>query len=101
MYKKARTGVRKVSTIASGSIRYSVILLKNINCIYNHLFCCNQTCYCIGMASVTSAFRHVTSASRYHPRYQSRSSMYIRGVIPRNFEKLAGGGGGAVPIATY
>ena len=43
------------------------------------------------MASVTSAFRHVTSASRYHPRYQSRSSMYIRGVIPRNFEELAGG----------
>ena len=36
----------------------------------------------------------VTSASRYHPRYQSRSSMYIRGLIPRNFAELAE----AVPI---
>ena len=27
----------------------------------------------------------VTSALRYHPRYQSRSSMYIRGLIPHGF----------------
>ena len=44
--------------------------------------------------SVTSASRYITSASRYHPRYQSRSSMYIRGLIPWNFAELAE----AVPI---
>ena len=48
------------------------------------------------MVSVTTASRYITSASRYHPRYQSRSSMYIRGLIPRNFEELAE----AVPIGT-
>ena len=42
------------------------------------------------MVSVTSASRYVTSASRYH----SRSSMYIRGLIPRNSTGLAK----AVPI---
>ena len=46
------------------------------------------------MASVTSASRYITSASRYHQRYQSRSSMYIRGLIPRNSTELAE----AVPI---
>ena len=46
------------------------------------------------MASVTSAARYITSASCYHPRYQSRSSMCIRGLIPRNFAELAE----AVPI---
>ena len=46
------------------------------------------------MVSVTSVSRYMTSASRYHPRYQSRSSMYIRGLIPRNFAELAE----AVPI---
>ena len=47
------------------------------------------------MVSVTLASRYITSASRYHPRYQSRSSMYIRDRIPRNFAELAE----AVPIA--
>ena len=60
------------------------------------LFCCNHTCYCVSMVSVTSAFRYVTSASHYHPRCQSRSSMYIRGLIPRNFAVLAE----AVPIGS-
>ena len=46
------------------------------------------------MVSVTSALRYITSASRYHPRYQSRSSVYIRGLIPWNFAEL----GEAVPI---
>ena len=46
------------------------------------------------MTSVRSASRYITSASRYHPRYQSRSSMYIRGLIPRNFAELVE----AVPI---
>ena len=37
------------------------------------------------MVSVTSASLYILSASRYHPRYQSRSSMYICGLIPQNF----------------
>ena len=41
------------------------------------------------MVSVTSASRYIMSASHYHPRYQSRSSMYIHGLIPRNFAELA------------
>ena len=36
-----------------------------------------------------SASRYITSASRYHPRYESRPSMCIRGLIPRNFAELA------------
>ena len=48
------------------------------------------------MISVTSASRYITSALWYHPRYQSRSSMFIRGLIPRNFAELAE----AVPIET-
>ena len=58
---------------------------KNIKFVYNHLFCCNHTCYYDGMVSVTSASRYVTSASRY----QSRCLMYIRGLIPRNSLELA------------
>ena len=46
------------------------------------------------MVSVMSASCYITPASRYHPRYQSRSSMYIRSLIPRNFTELAE----AVPI---
>ena len=42
------------------------------------------------MVSVPLASRYVTSASRY----QSRTSMYIRGLIPRNFTELSE----AVPI---
>ena len=41
------------------------------------------------MVSVMSASHYITSASRYHLRYQSRSSMYICGLIPRNFAELA------------
>ena len=47
------------------------------------------------MVSVRTASRNITSASCYHPRYQSRSSMYIIGLIPWNFAELAE----AVPIA--
>ena len=46
------------------------------------------------MVSVTSASRHITSASCVYTRYQSRPSMYIRGLIPRNFAELVE----AVPI---
>ena len=111
MYKKAPllavTGVREISSEACGFstikihfsdyqkslisrinevyvffnkiwLAYSHILLKkNINFIYNHLFCCNYTCYCVSKVSVTSAPPYVTSVS-----HQSRSSMYIRGLIP-------------------
>ena len=49
------------------------------------LYCCNHTCYCVGVVSVTSASRNVKSASRY----QSGSSMYIRGMIPSNSTELA------------
>ena len=38
---------------------------KNINFIYNRLFCCNHTCYSVGMVAVTSESHNVTSASRY------------------------------------
>ena len=46
---------------------------KNIKFIYNRLFCCNHTCYGVGMVYMTPASPYVTSASRY----QRRSSMYI------------------------
>ena len=67
------------------SIKNSAIAIlywKNINFIYNRLFCCNHT-YCVGIVSVTSASHYVTSASHY----QSRSSMFIRGWIPRNWPR--------------
>ena len=48
------------------------------------------------MVSVKSASRYITSASRYHSHYQSRLSMYIRCLIPRNFAELAE----VVPIVT-
>ena len=59
--------------------------LKNINVIYNRLFCCNHTCNCVDMLSVTSVSRYETSALRF----QTRSLMYIRGLIPRNSTELA------------
>ena len=43
---------------------------------------------------MTSASGYITSVSRYHPRYESRSSMYTRSLIPWNFTELAE----AVPI---
>ena len=78
------------------SIKYrcSHILLIKHKLHLSRLFCCNRTCYCVNMVSVTSAARYITSASRYHQRYQSRSSMYIHGLISRNFAELAE----AVPI---
>ena len=69
-------------------------MLKKHKLHLSRLFCCNHTCYCVNMVSVTSVSRYITSASRYHPRYQSRSSMYICGLIPWNFAELVE----AVPI---
>ena len=75
--------------------RYSDIPLKKPHKLHlSRLFSCNHTCCCVNMVSMTSASRYIKAASRYHPRYQSRSSMYIRGLIPRNFAELAE----AVPI---
>ena len=36
------------------------------------------------MVYARSASRYITAASRYHPRYKSRSSMFNRGVFPRS-----------------
>ena len=75
---------------------YPKSLISRIIEVYEHkihlcrLFCCNHTCYCVNMVSVTSA-------PRYHPRYQSRSSMYIHGLIQRNFVEFAE----ADPIGMY
>ena len=69
--------------------RYSDILLKRHKLYLSRLFCCKYTCYCVNMVSVTSVSRIITSASCYHPRYQRRPSMNIRGLIPRNFAELA------------
>ena len=80
---------RKNEVFFSIKYRYSDILLKKHELHLSRLFRCNHTYYCVNMVSVTSASRYITSASRYHPRYQNRSSMYIRGLIPRNFAELA------------
>ena len=69
----------------SRKYRYNDILLKKHKLHLSRLFCCDHTCYCVNMASVTSASFYITSALHYHPRYQSRSSMYI----PRDFAELA------------
>ena len=90
--------ISRINEVYVFLIKYCFLaILKNINFSYNHLICCNHACYCANMVSVTSASLYVTSASRYHPRYQSKSSMYIRGMTPRNFAELAE----VVPILSY
>ena len=73
------------------SIKYrsSDILLKKQKLHLSRSFCCNHISHCVNMVSLTSASRYITSASRYHPCYQSRSSMYNRGLIPWNSAELA------------
>ena len=85
-----------ISLCFSIKYRYSDILLKKHKLQLSCLFCCNHNCYCEYMVSVTSvshyttaASRYIMSASHYHLHYKSRSSMYIRVLIPRNFTKLA------------
>ena len=73
----------------SVAIRESNHAMGVYNFIYNRLFCCNHTCYCVNIVSVTPAASYITSASRYHPGYQSRSSIYIGGLIPQIFPELA------------
>ena len=75
--------------------RYSDILLKKKHKLHlSRLFCCNHTCYCFNMVSVTSASRfimlasrYITSESRYHLCFQSRSTMYIHCLIPQNWSR--------------
>ena len=67
----------------------SDLLTATLKLHLSRLFCCNHTCYCVNMVSVTSASSYITPASCYHPCYQSRSSMYIRSLIPQNSAKLA------------
>ena len=83
--------ISRINKVVFFSIKYhfSDILLKKHKLHLSRLFCCNHNYYCVNMVSVTSSSRNITSASRYQPRYQSRSSMYIRGLISRNFEELA------------
>ena len=57
---------------------------NNINFIYTIRFAA-ITLIIVRMVAVTSASRYITSA----PRYQSRSSMYIQGMIPRKFTEFA------------
>ena len=108
----AGTGVWKISSVACGfsfikidHSDYPKSIISRINEVLffekktlhlSNLFCCNRTCYCANMVSVTSIACYITSASCYHLRYQSRSLMYIRGLIPRNFAELAE----AVPIGS-
>ena len=66
-------------------------LIYFLNIFCNRLFCCNRACYCVDMVSVTSTSRYVTSASHF----QSRSSTYIRGLIPWTY------GISAVPIVVH
>ena len=56
--------------------RYSDILLKKHNIHLSRLF----ARFCLNMVSVTSASRYISSASRYHPRYQSSGSTEFRGI---------------------
>ena len=63
--------------------KYSDILLKKHKLHLYPFVLLQHTCCCVGMVSVTSEPRYVTSASHY----QSRSSMYIRGLIPRKWPR--------------
>ena len=81
--------INEVYGVFSIKYRYSDILLKKHKLHLSRLFCCNHTCYYVNMVSVTSA-------SRYHSRYQSRYSMYTCGLIPQNFGELTK----AVPFAS-
>ena len=63
----------------------------NINFINNCCFAAITLVVVLGMVFVTSSSHYVASASRY----ESRSSIFTRGLIPRNSTELAE----VVPIA--
>ena len=116
----ARTGVGKISSVTCGfspfkihftdypktlisrikyrsvyifsiKYRYSDILLKNHKVHLKPFVLLQSDLLCVDMVSVTSASRYLASVSSY----QSRSTMYIRGLILWNSMELAE----AVPIA--
>ena len=64
--------ISRINQVYAFSIkyRYSDILSTKHKLHCSRLFCCNHTCYCVTMVSVMSASRYITSASRYHPRYE-------------------------------
>ena len=76
-YPKSLTS--RIHEVCVFSVGYhnSYILLNNINFIYTPFVLLQSHLLCVGMVSVTSA-----------SRYQSRFSMYIRGLIPRNSTEL-------------
>ena len=78
--------VSRINEVYVCSIKYwnSDTLLNKHKLHLSHLFCCDHTCYCVNMVSVTSA-------SHYHPHYQIRSSMYICGLMPRNLAEIGRG----------
>ena len=77
--------ISRINEVNVFSIKYrfsGILLIKH----KLHLSQANHT-YHVNMVSVTSASRYITSVSRYHLRYQSRSSMYICGLNPWNFSE--------------
>ena len=60
---------------------------KNINFIYNRLFCCNHTCYCVNMISVTLTSHYIMSASLYHLCPRCTSVVWLHR-ISRNWPRL-------------
>ena len=70
--------ISKINEVYVFSIksRYSDILLEKHKLHFSSLFCCNHTCYCVNVVSVTSASHFITSASHYHPRYQRDPRCY-------------------------
>ena len=83
--------ISRINEVSAFSIKYRIekkntyISFKPLVLLHSHLLLCSCS-FCD--VSVT-LYTFVTSASRYHPRYQSLSLTYIRGLIPRNFAELA------------
>ena len=81
--------ISRINEVMFFSIKYrhcNILLKKTLTSCKS--FVLLQTCYGVNMVSVTSASRYITPASRYHQRYQSRSWMYICGLMPWNFAEL-------------
>ena len=91
-YDYRESFICRINEVFVFSIKYrcsDILLKKKHNFHLNRLFCCHHTCFRVNMVSLKSTLCNITSASRYHPRYHNRSSMHIRGLIPRNFAELA------------
>ena len=58
--------ISRINEVHVFSIKYrynDILLKKKHNLHLSRLFCFNHACYCVGMVSVTSASRYITSAS--------------------------------------